>query len=92
MRLERASIVAGESGYSQYCEAYRDKKIVTVTLNGVPQKLCTAADAAEGWVRRVVVNEDGDIATDGDNVLEEVVHGKVVIEAEDKPIDPEDKR
>jgi len=77
----------------QFCEAGGNfRNIITVTLDGVPQKLCTAADAVEGWVRRAVVNQDGNIATDGENVLEEVVRGMVVIEAEDRPTDPEDKR
>jgi hypothetical protein len=85
MRLERASIVDGEPGYTQYCEASKNNQNITITLNGVPQKLCTAADAVKGWVRRAVVNEDGDITTDGENVLEEVVRGDVIIEVGEPP-------
>ena len=78
--IERVSIVDGEPGYTQYTNARKNNQIVTVTLDGKPQPTATAADAAKGWVRRAVINIDGDFATDGDEFLYEVVRGDVIIE------------
>lgn len=78
--VTRVSNEKDDPGYRDYCIIVGDKKKVLVYIDGVEQKLCTIADSAEGWVKRAVTTPDGNIAHDGDTILQEVVHGKVVIE------------
>ena len=56
-------------------------RYVLISLDGVVQKGVIEYCKSEGWIRRLV--EDGDkwkIAEDGQNLVEETVHGNVELE------------
>lgn len=55
---------------------------VAVTLDGVPQTLCTAYDCERGFVQRYMLGPDGKeiLSRDGISLAEEIVHGVVTVD------------
>ncbi len=68
-----------ELGFASYNSARARGEQVHIYLDGVEQRNCTTADSAEGWVERAKLNADGEVYAIGDEIAQEIVHGKVEI-------------
>ncbi|BCH33150.1 hypothetical protein MesoLjLc_50800 [Mesorhizobium sp. L-8-10] len=78
---ERVSTETGDPGERAYAMACGDGKRIKVYLDGVEQQYCLTADARQGWVKRHVITEQGNVAFNRatEEILTEVVHGRVEI-------------
>ncbi len=75
----RFSCRKGDPGYRDYCMARGDRQKVKIYLNGEEQKEVLTADESEGMVLRLARTPSGNLAHDGENLLEETVYGDVKI-------------
>lgn len=76
----RVSMRKDDPGYRAFCIARGDGKKIRVYLDGVEQKCAATADESTGMIVRLVITENGNVAHDGENILEETVHGTVRVE------------
>ncbi len=75
----RISSESDNPGYRTFCEKRSEGLEPMIHLDGVEQQLVVTADDVEGFVERVVLTENGDVAHDGEKILREIVYGKVSI-------------
>jgi len=80
--FHRLSVEKGDPGYLPYAHLRGDNRDAEIWLDGVEQRAITA-DAHEGWVKRYVRTERGNLANNGREVLTEIVHGRVTIKITD---------
>lgn len=78
--VTRISSDKDDAGYTAYCKQVGDGMCVIVHLDGIEQRNCVTADSSEGFVKRWVETDNGNIAHDGQNILLETVRGRVVID------------
>jgi hypothetical protein len=72
---DRISAEKDDPGYEPFRRLLNQR--VRVKLDGVEQKQVLTADRAEGWIKRTMVDEDGGLVVDGDEIKTEIVRGKV---------------
>ena len=79
--LTRISCVKGDPGERAYAMACGDGLAARIFVDGVEVKLAKTADVTEGWVRRAVTTEKGNVAINlqTGEVMEETVYGRVEI-------------
>lgn len=86
--FSRVSCEKGDPGELAYCLACADGKSIKVFLDGVEQKLAVTADTAQGFVKRAIESDGGNLAFNRrtGEIFHEVVHGRVEIRIADKVI------
>lgn len=84
----RISIRPSDTGYAAYITAAAHNRKAVVKLNGEPQFMCVTADSDCGMVVRYVKGPDGVLTYDQERqcIVDEVVHGKVIIAHNRKPV------
>lgn len=77
--FERVSCDKDDPGYRAFAMLNGDGKKFQIMLDGIEVQHCITADARDGWVKRLVTTPAGNIAISFDDVLTEIVHGRVEI-------------
>lgn len=76
----RISVEKDDPGYIPYAKLNGDGRSPKIYLDGIEQRDCITADASEGWIKRIIITEQGNPANVCGEICHEVVCGKVVIE------------
>lgn len=77
----RLSVEKDDPGFIPYGKLMGDGHWPTVYLDGVKADLVVTCDAREGWIKRYIETDLGNVArVPGHTIPTEIVHGKVVIE------------
>lgn len=78
----RLAAFEGYPGYAEWRELLAQGRKAVVTLDGVEQRHCAAADEIDGFIVRAVTDDKGQLILDHTNerALTEKVYGNVRIE------------